>query len=108
LCPSHYNKYKYRVNKAIPVDELRSDFRKISAINCKRCGSPRFLGTTSVLCYDCYLAYTRMINRRRSKKQKLACKKYDLEHKDQIREYKKKWWIKKQKLIKENSVIEGI
>lgn len=95
LCHTHYNKYKYRVPRALPVKDLRTDYRRVSATNCKRCGNPRHPGTTNVLCYECLLAYNKVVNKRRSDKHKKYLKDYYIENKPTIQEYKRNWWKNK-------------
>jgi hypothetical protein len=95
LCGSHYNKYLWRVRHGIQTDELRSDLRKISAVNCRKCGDIRTNKTTNVLCYPCLLAYNRLAHTRRKKKHAKAVSDYYLKHKATIQEYKRKWWENK-------------
>ena len=96
LCHTHYNKFMYRLEHGIPAKDLRTDFRRISAINCKKCGKERFNGTTNVLCHECFLAYTKVVNRNRSVRKKRAYnQQYYKKNEEKIKKWKAQWFQKR-------------
>jgi len=102
LCHSHYNKMKNRLEKAIPIKDLNSDYRKIKIRYCKKCGKDRQPGITNVLCHECLLAYIKLSNNRKKEKKSKYWKKYYIDNKPAIKKYKMDWWKKKNEQSKHN------